>query len=199
MLVLHTVNVNDMTALMSSLYDKKKDNVLKNVSPYKVRNALVNCLPEDDIILIVGYGSEYGLEVPENPLSDKPGRVIFGEPEAGILKQIQDARKENNKKPIKVIGIWPGADKFARKHHLQGLFCGDLITTVKEAEHYGTITLQMHIDEWNETLFTELRELLSKRIALSSFRNRLSEMNKGQYNPVTNRNIQNLKYYSYKE
>ena len=46
-----------------------------------------------------------------------------------------------------------------------------IISDKEEAEEYGIITLQHHIDEANEMMFAKLRRLLDEEFRFTKFRN----------------------------
>lgn len=52
-----------------------------------------------------------------------------------------------------------------------------IISDIKEAEEYGIITLQHHIDEANEVMFAKLRRLLDEGIPLHDIPERMRALN----------------------
>ena len=75
-----------------------------------------------------------------------------------------------------IVGIWRGADEFARKNGLHGLFTGELVTNPMEARDRGFMTLQIHIDEWTEYVFTCLRKLFDENTPLEQVPEKLKAM-----------------------
>ena len=92
-----------------------------------------------------------------------------------------------------MIGIWCHADKFARKEGLHGLFSGMIISDKKEAEEYGIITLQHHIEEANEIMFARLRKLLDEKITLHEIPELMKTLN-DRHSCLTNFNYENFYY-----
>ena len=68
-----------------------------------------------------------------------------------------------------------------------------IISDKKEAEEYGIITLQHHIDEANEVMFAKLRRLLDEEIPLHEIPERMKTLN-DRPSWLTNFNYENFYY-----
>ena len=71
---------------------------------------------------------------------------------------------------------------------------GMIISDIKEAEEYGIITLQHHIDEANEVMFAKLRRLLDNKIPLHEIPERMRALNNKPSSWLTNFNYENFYY-----
>lgn len=181
MLVLHPIYGN--TAIMSVLYDESKVYML---DPYLTADELAEKLcscPDEERIMLLGYGTKNGLLAHEDGFSFMMHRLIIGPVQAELLRA---HGKE-------LIGLWNNSATFARKENLEGLFCEGLITNLREAESRGIITLQMHIDESLETMFTELSNLLSIDCPLKDIPNRMKKLSY-QQNGIGSFNYSRFKY-----
>ncbi|MBO5659536.1 MAG: hypothetical protein J6R98_00690 [Bacteroidaceae bacterium] len=133
--------------------------------------------------MLLGHGSECGLFSRTDEGVQEFDRIIVGHPHAFHLR-----RHGGN-----VIAIWCHADKFARKEGLHGLFSGMIISDKDEAEEYGLITLQRHIEEVNEEMFARLRKLLDDNIPLYEIPERMKALN-DKPSWLTNFNYGNFHY-----
>lgn len=131
--------------------------------------------PKEELILMIGYGDCHGLyahrysEVLEvNPLDVEKNPTWIQRLEACldtphyVLRKLHayNLRKHNGN----LIGIWPGAAEFARRNKLHGLFTDKFIFNYKDAEQYGTMTLDMYIDEENNSLYRTFGKLISHHV-----------------------------------
>lgn len=139
--------------------------------------------PTDELVLMIGYGDSHGLylhrcseEIRITPsMLDLPTgfqgidacmkRYAVSTLHAHIL------RRHNGN----IIGIWPGAAEFARRYSLHGLFTDSFVYSRIDAERFGTITLDMHIDEANLTLYRTLGKLISQHVPLCKIPDMLAE------------------------
>ena len=150
MLVIHPKDKT--TKILSVLYEEEDAQfITQSQSGHEIERAFHHC-PRSERIMLLGHGSENGLFSREDDTDEHFDRIIVGHPQTYYLR-----RHGNN-----VIGIWCHADLFARKEGLHGLFSGMIISDKQEAESYGIITLQHHIDETNEIMFSKLRKLLDE-------------------------------------
>jgi hypothetical protein len=68
-----------------------------------------------------------------------------------------------------------------------------IISNKTEAEEYGIITLQHHIDEANEVMFAKQRRLLDEEIPLHEIPERMKTLN-DKPSWLTNFNYENFYY-----
>lgn len=68
-----------------------------------------------------------------------------------------------------------------------------IISDKKEAEEYGIITLQHHIEEANEIMFARLRKLLDDGVPLHEIPERMKALN-DKSSWLTNFNYENFYY-----
>lgn len=150
MLVIHPKDRT--TTMLSTLYEGMNATVVdQSMSNREIERTLHHC-PKSERIMFLGHGSENGLFSRNDDTIREFDRIIVGHPHAYHLR----------KHGSNLIGIWCHADKFARKEGLHGLFSGMIISDKYEAEEYGIITLQHHIEEANEIMFATLRKLLDE-------------------------------------
>lgn len=130
--------------------------------------------PKEEPILMIGYGDCHGMfthpfteEIHINPsmLDDIDMLVrIFAciERPRYVLRKLHAyyLRKHNGN----LIGIWPGAVEFARRNRLHGLFTDRFFFNCRDAEHYGKMTLDMHVDKSNYFLYTTLGKLINDHV-----------------------------------
>lgn len=181
MLVVHPTDIT--TAVLSCLYNGTESKVIdQHMSKRDIEHLLHHC-PQRERIMLLGHGSDKGLFSRKDDMIPEFDRIIVGHSHAYHLR-----RHGGN-----IIGIWCHADKFARKEGLHGLFSGMIISDKKEAEEYGIITLQHHIDEANEVMFAKLRRLLDEEIPLHEIPERMKALN-DQPSSLTNFNYENFYY-----
>ena len=165
MLVIHPEDKT--TTVLSLLYEGEDiQRLTQSQSGHDLEHAFHHC-SQYERILLLGHGSDKGLFSREDDTKDEFDRILVGHPHAYHLR-----RHGSN-----LIGIWCHADLFARKEGLHGLFSGMIISDKAEAEEYGFITLQQHIDEVNEVMFAKLRKLLDEGTALCDIPRFMQEAN----------------------
>ena len=182
MLVVHPTDIT--TAVLSYLYNGTESKVIdQRMSKRDIEHLLHHC-PQRERIMLLGHGSDKGLFSRTDDMIPEFDRIIVGHSHAYHLR-----RHGGN-----IIGIWCHAEKFARKEGLHGLFSGMIISDKKEAEEYGIITLQHHIDEANEVMFAKLRRLLDEEIPLHEIPERMKNLNDTPSSWLTNFNYDNFYY-----
>ena len=182
MLVIHPTDIT--TAVLCNLYKGMESEVVnQNVNKREIDHLLYHC-PRRERIMLLGHGSDKGLFSRTDDMIPEFDRIIVGHSHAYYLR-----RYGGN-----IIGIWCHADKFARKEGLHGLFSGMIISDKKEAEEYGIITLQHHIDEATEVMFAKLRTLLDEEIPLHEIPERMKALNDNPSSWLTNFNYENFYY-----
>lgn len=181
MLVIHPKD--QTTTVLSRLYEGESPKLLtQSQSGHELERSLHHCSRYERIMLL-GHGSDKGLFSREDDTTDDFDRILIGHPHAYHLR-----RHGNN-----LIGIWCYADQFARKEGLHGLFSGMIISDRYEAEEYGIITLQQHIDDVNETMFSKLRTLLDEGCPLCDIPQKMKELNDSR-NLIADFNYNNFFY-----
>lgn len=181
MLVVHPTDIT--TKVLSCLYYGTESQVIdQHMSKRDIEHLLHHC-PQRERIMLLGHGSDKGLFSRRDDMIPEFDRIIVGHSHAYHLRR----------HGANIIGIWCHADKFARKEGLHGLFSGMIISDKTEAEEYGIITLQHHIDEANEVMFAKLRRLLDKEIPLHEIPERMKALN-DRPSWLTNFNYENFYY-----
>lgn len=130
--------------------------------------------PKEEPILMIGYGDCYGLyanryserlelnpSMLDDPMYLRRIAACMDVPHY-VLRKLHgyNLRKHNGN----LIGIWPGAVEFARRNRLHGLFTDKFIYNWQDAELYGKMTLDMHINKANLILFRTLGRLISSHV-----------------------------------
>ncbi len=181
MIVIHPID--QTTAALSKLYEGMEDVVRLNqtASNQYIKHTL-NHSSSHERIYLLGHGSDSGLFSRMDDTKDEFDRLIVNHSHAYYL------RKHN----CNIIGIWCHADLFARKEGLHGLFSGMIISDKREAEEYGIITLQHHIDESCGVMFAKLRKLLDDGVPLHEIPERMRAL-KG-HSLVDSFNYENFYY-----
>ena len=181
MLVVHPKDIT--TSVLSCLYKGTDSKVIdQTASKREIEHLLHHCSSRDRIMLL-GHGSDKGLFSRADDMIPEFDRIIVGHSHAYHLR-----RHGGN-----IIGIWCHADNFARNEGLHGLFSGMIKSDKEEAEEYGIITLQRHIDEANEIMFAKLRRLLDEEIPLHEIPERMKALN-DRSSWITNFNYENFYY-----
>lgn len=181
MLVVHPKDIT--TSVLTSLYKGTDSKVVdQTASKREIEHLLHHCPPRERIMLL-GHGSDNGLFSRTDENLPEFDRIIVGHSHAYYLRH----------HGANMIGIWCHADKFARKEGLHGLFSGMIISDKKEAEEYGIITLQHHIEEANEIMFAKLRKLLDDGVPLHQIPERMKALN-DKPSWLTNFNYENFYY-----
>lgn len=180
MLVIHP---NDKcTSLARAIYT---DLDARIVDPEDYESGMVQTLlqtPTDELVLMIGYGDCHGLylryseEIRLTPsMLDNPtwfqGIDACMKRYAVSTLHVQSLRRHNGN----IVGIWPGAMEFAQRNMLHGLFTDNFVYNHIDAERLGTITLDMHIDEANLTLYRTLGKLISQHVPLCKIPDLLAE------------------------
>ena len=182
MLVIHPTDIT--TSFLSCLYNGTESKIAdQNMSKREIEH-LLHHSPQRERIMLLGHGSDIGLFSRTDDSKPEFDRIIVGHPHAYHLR-----RHGGN-----IIRIWCHANKFARKEGLRGLFSGMIISDVKEAEEYGIITMQHHIDEENEVMFATLRKLLDDGTALNEIPEQMKALNHKPSSWLINFNYGNFYY-----
>ena len=172
MLVVHPTDIT--TSVLSNLYNGIESKVIdQRMSKRDIEHLLHHC-PQRERIMLLGHGSDKGLFSRTDDMIPEFDRIIVGHSHAYHLRR-------------------HGANIIARKEGLHGLFSGMIISDKTEAEEYGIITLQHHIDEANEVMFAKLRRLLDEEIPLHEIPERMKALN-DRPSWLTNFNYENFYY-----
>lgn len=182
MLVVHPKDIT--TSVLTCLYKGTDSKIVDHTaSKHEIEYMLHHC-PSHERIMLLGHGSKNGLFSHTDYNVPELDRIIVGHPHVNHLRH----HGEN------IIGIWCHADKFARKEGLHGLFSGMIILDKWEAEEYGIITLQHHIEEANEVMFTQLRGFLDEGVPLHEIPKRMKALNDNPSSWLTRFNYDNFYY-----
>lgn len=155
MLVIHPEDRT--TAMLSKLYSGLDGvrHIGKSASNAEVRHIL-NHTSSDELIMMLGHGSDQGLFSRVDDTEGCFDRIIIGHSHAYYLHH----------HPGRLVGIWCNADLFARKEGLHGLFSGMIITEMDEARMYGIKTSPEELSVENDRLADNLREMFDQKIPL---------------------------------
>ncbi len=174
------IHANDpTTSFLSQLYDQRED-LKAHLTELSTNGAVQRAIREDDVIMMLGHGNEYGL---------------FAKPEKSgrYCRFMITARHVQFLRGKTCIGIWCHANLFAEHYGLHGLFSGMIISELQEAIDY-------HIDATKDEIDTE-REQFAARLsycmetgALEQIPARMQELDDVQ-SPLTKFNYNHLYYY----
>ena len=181
MLVIHPTD--STTTFLSALYKGTKAKIIDQSASKREIEHLLHHTPQSERIMLLGHGSDNDLFSRTDDTIPEFDRIIVGHPHAYHLR----------KHGSNLIGIWCHADKFARKEGLHGLFSGMIISDKYEAEEYGIITLQHHIEEANEIMFGRLRTLLNEECPLHEIPERMKALD-DKYSSITKFNYNSFYY-----
>lgn len=169
--------------MLSVLYEGLEAKVVDTDCSKREMEHLLHHTSSQERIMLLGHGSDRGLFFRQNDEEEDFDHIVVGHPHAYHLR-----RHGGN-----LIGIWCHADQFARKEGLHGLFSGMIISDRWEAESYGIITLQHHIEEVNEVMFARLRRLLDEGTPLHEIPERLNALD-DKHSILTRFNYENFYY-----
>ncbi len=181
MLVIHPKDIT--TSVLTGLYKGTESKVFDQKASKREIERLLHHCPQRERIMLLGHGSDNGLFSRTDDRIPEFDRIIVGHSHAYYLRH----------HGANMVGIWCHADKFARKEGLHGLFSGMIISEKEEAEVYGIITLQHHIDEVNEVMFAKLRRLLDDEVPLHEIPERMKELN-DTHSLIADFNYENFYY-----
>lgn len=183
MLVIHP---NDKsTRLAQAIYADMNVRIVDDAWYERGIGQLLWQTPKEEPILMVGYGDHCGLYAHRyfERLELNPSRLDDSEYIRGILACMDvphyvlrkvhgyNLRRHNGN----LIGIWPGAVEFARRNRLHGLFTDSFIYDWQDAEQYGIMTLDMHINATNLALFRTLGRLISSHVPFYKIPEKMKE------------------------
>ena len=182
MLVIHPEDRT--TAMLSKLYSGLDGvrHIGKTASNAEVRH-LLNHTSSDELIMMLGHGSDKGLFSRMDDTKPDFNRILIGHSHVYYL----------HRHPGRLVGIWCHADLFARKEGLHGLFSGMIITEMDEAEKYGIPTSREELFVENERLADNLRLLFDQKTSLYDFPQRMLEAD-NVHSPLTEFNYHNFYY-----
>ena len=114
------VHANDPTTRVLRLLYEQREDVKMCITEKSTNGAVRRALKENDAIMMLGHGNEYGL-------FSKPNR-------RGVIeRRMVDHRHVMFLRGKTCIGIWCFANKFVNKYKLHGLFSGMIISELQEA------------------------------------------------------------------
>lgn len=174
------IHANDPTTkVLSQLYEQRKD-ITAHITEMSTNGAVQRAIREDDVIMMLGHGNEYGLFSKPEKNGDYKRFLITD-------KHVQFLRDRT------CIGIWCYANKFAEKYRLHGLFSGMIISELQEAIDLGVQATKDEIDMEMEKFTIRLKECVES-YGLEQTPLRMKELDDVQ-SPLTTFNYGNLYYY----
>ena len=141
------IHANDPTAqVLSQLYEQRED-ITARITEMSTNGAVQRAIREDDVIMMLGHGNEYGLFSKPEKNGDYKRFLITD-------KHVQFLRDRT------CIGIWCYANKFAEKYRLHGLFSGMIISELQEAIDLGVPATKDEIDREMEKFTICLKDCI---------------------------------------
>ena len=181
MLVIHPKDKT--TAMLSALYDGLEAQVVTDYRTTKEMGHLLHHVSMQELIMLLGHGSDKGLFYRADDSKEGFDKVIVGHPHAYHLRKYGG----------NIVAVWCNADQFARAEGLHGLFTGMIVSELSEALLYQVETTQEELDRENVKLAMRLRSLLDARIPLSEIPKRMLAMD-DVHSPLTTFNYKNFYY-----
>ncbi len=181
MLVIHPID--ETTDFLKLLYDPDEVTVINQSTCNTDVKSLLNHVPRQERIMLLGHGSENGLFSRGD--SDFPDfdRLMISHQHSYYLR-----RHGGN-----IVGIWCNADAFARKEGLHGLFSGMIISDIDEAKEYGFDTSEEELEKENLKLAFHLGFHLCKGTPLHLIPEIMCHSD-NIHNPLTRFNYNNFYY-----
>lgn len=174
------IHANDPTTkVLSQLYEQRKD-ITERITEMSTNGALQRAIREDDVIMMLGHGNEYGLFSKPDKNGDYRRFLITG-------RHVQFLRDKT------CIGIWCYANKFAEKYKLHGLFSGMIISELQEAIDLGVPATKDEIDREMEKFTIRLKDCI-ETYGQEQTPLRMKELDDVQ-SALTKFNYGNLYYY----
>lgn len=174
------IHANDPTTkVLSQLYEQRKD-ITAHITEMSTNGTVQRAIRTDDVIMMLGYGNEYGLFSKPEKNGDYKRFLITD-------KHVQFLRKKT------CIGIWCYANKFAEKYKLHGLFSGMIISELQEAIDMEVPATKDEIDREMEKFTIRLKDCMDT-YGLEQIPLRMKESDDVQ-SALTKFNYSNLYYY----
>ena len=174
------IHANDPTTkVLSQLYEQRKD-ITERITEMSTNGALQRAIREDDVIMMLGHGNEYGLFSKPDKNGDYRRFLITD-------RHVQFLRDKT------CIGIWCYANKFAEKYKLHGLFSGMIISELQEAIDLGVPATKDEIDREMEKFTIRLKDCI-ETYGQEQTPLRMKELDDVQ-SALTKFNYSNLYYY----
>ena len=174
------IHANDPTTrILSRLYEQRED-ITVRVTETCTNGAIQRAIREDNIIMMLGHGNQYGLF----SAPDKNGNY------RRFLVTDRHVQFLHGKT---CIGIWCYANKFAERYGLHGLFSGMIISEFQEAIDYKITATKDEINSEMGTFVKHLENCLN-RFELHEVPIRIKDMDDVK-SELTIFNYNNLYYY----
>ncbi len=174
------IHANDPTTKVLSLLYEQREDITALVTEMSTNGAVQRAIREDDIIMMLGHGNEYGLfSRPEKNGNYK--RFMITD------RHVQFLRSKT------CIGIWCHANLFAERYGLHGLFSGMIISELQEAIDYNIDVTKEVIDREMEKFTFRLKNCMDT-YRLEQIPLRMKESDDVQ-SALTKFNYGNLYYY----
>lgn len=127
------IHANDpTTSFLSQLYEQRED-ISVHIKESDTKSAVQRAIRQDDVIMMLGHGTKYGLLSAPDKRGEYPRFLIDSD-------FVQFLRAKT------CIGIWCHADEFADTYKLHGLFSGMIISELHEAIEYEVVATKEEID-----------------------------------------------------
>lgn len=174
------IHANDPTTKVLSLLYQQREDVRTLITERNTSSDVQRAIREDDVIMMLGHGNEYGLfSKPEKNGNYK--RFMITD------KHVQFLRSKT------CIGIWCHANLFAERYGLYGLFSGMIISELQEAIDYNIDVTKDVIDREMEKFTFRLMDCMDT-YGLEQTPLRMKESDDVQ-SALTKFNYSNLYYY----
>ena len=177
MIVIHATDPT--TQVLSFLYQQREDMRMR-ITERNTSSDVQRAIRSDDVIMMLGHGTEYGLFSKPDKNGDYRRFLITD-------RHVQFLRNKT------CIGIWCYANKFAEKYKLHGLFSGMIISELQEAIDLDVPATKEEIDREMEKFTNRLRYCM-ETYGLEQTPQRMKELDDVQ-SALTNFNYGNLFYY----
>lgn len=143
------IHATDPTTQVLSLLYQQREDVRMLITERNTSSDVQRAIREDDVLMMLGHGNEYGLFSKPDKNGDYRRFLITD-------RHVQFLRDKT------CIGIWCYSNKFAEKYRLHGLFSGMIISELQEAIDLGVPTNKDEIDKEMEKFTIRLKDCIEK-------------------------------------
>lgn len=174
------IHATDPTTQVLSLLYQEREDVKLRLTEKCTSSDVQRAIRGDEVIMMLGYGNEYGLFSKPDKNGDYRRFMITD-------RHVQFLRDKT------CIGIWCYANKFAEKYKLHGLFSGMIISELQEAIDLDILATKDEIDREMEKFTVRLKDCI-ETYGLEQTPSRMKELDDVQ-SALTKFNYGNLHYY----